>query len=166
MNRPDSTIISSPSAHQMPALDSMRRDACRPLTRMLITLIGLISFSAVHAEPSIPVVPGKYEMVNDLVESKNTNCFKGDKLSAEVIRAQMKDQGGNEQCKIVDSRLEGDQLVLDMACQYDANEKGSGTMQIGTSGETITVKSVFRLIVEGQERSMEMTSVGKRIGGC
>ncbi len=131
-----------------------------------ICLIGLISFSAANAEPSIPVVPGKYEMSNDLVENKNTNCFKENKLSAEVIRAQMQDQGGNEQCKIVDSRLEGDQLVLDMACQYEANEKGTGSMQISTSGETITVKSVFRLMVEGQERSMEMNSVGKRIGGC
>ena len=150
----------------MPTRKGMHRYACRLATRLLATLFGLISLGAAQAEPSIPVVPGMYEMANDLVESKNTNCFKGNKLSAEVIRAQMQDDGGGEQCKIVDSRLEGEQLVLDMACQYDSYEKGSGTMQISTSGETITVKSVFRLTVEGQERSMEMNSVGKRIGGC
>lgn len=136
------------------------------LVSLSLILVSLLGINTAHAEPSIPVVPGKYEMVNDLVENKNTNCFKGNRLSAEVIRAQMQDQGGNEQCTIVDSRLEGNQLVLELACQYDADQKGTGTMQISTSDDTVTVKSVFRLMVEGQERSMEMTSVGKRIGGC
>jgi len=136
------------------------------LATVIAAFVGLLSFSSTQAEPSIPVVPGKYEMVNDLVETKSTNCFTSDKLSAEVIRSQMQAEGGNEQCKIVDSRQDGNQLILDLACQYDATEKGTGTMEISASDDTVTVKSVFRLMVEGQERSMEMTSVGKRVGGC
>lgn len=136
------------------------------LAVVIAAFFGLLSFSSAKAEPSIPVVPGKYEMVNDVVETKSTNCFTDKKLSAEVIRLQMQAEGGNEQCKIVDSRKDSDQLILDLMCQYDATEKGTGTMVISTSDDTVTVKSVFRLIVEGQERSMEMTSVGKRIGGC
>ena len=108
----------------------------------------------------------QFVTTNDLVETKSTNCFTSNKLSAEVIRSQMQTEGGNEQCKIVDSRQDGNQLILDLACQYDATEKGTGTMEISASDDTVTVKSVFRLMVEGQERSMEMTSVGKRVGGC
>ena len=129
-------------------------------------LTGILSISSAHAEPSIPIVPGKYEMVNDRGDTKITNCFPSKQLSAEVIRKQLQAEGGNEQCKIVDSRKDGNQLILDLACQYGGTEKGTGSMEISTSEETVTVKSEFRLMIEGRERSMAMTSVGTRIGGC
>ncbi|MGH1359061.1 MAG: DUF3617 domain-containing protein [Burkholderiaceae bacterium] len=131
------------------------------LSGMLTT--GSAGLSA--AEPSVPVVPGQYEMSNNIVENTSKQCFTSDRISAATIREQMGVSDSN-QCDIVDSEMNGKDLILNMNCRYEGNAKGTGRMTISSTGEQLTIKSVFKISVEGQERTIEMTGKGKRIGGC
>ena len=115
------------------------------------------------AEPSVPIVPGQYEMSNSVVKNTSKQCFTSDRISAATIREQMGVSDSN-QCDVVDSKMSGDDLVLSMDCRYEGDAKGSGRMTVSSSGEQLTIKTVFTISVEGKERTMEMTGKGKRIG--
>ena len=120
---------------------------------------------ATAASPFISITPGEYEMTNNMADAKSRQCFKDDMISADTLREQMK-VSDNNQCKIVDSGKEGEALIVDLQCQYDEGVAGAGRMTVTSSGKTLTIRSQFKMTIEGQEREIDITGEGTRIGGC
>lgn len=139
----------------------------RAIGSTAVIVIGTIAITngLSAAEPSVSIVPGEYEMSNNMVDKTTRQCFTTDKISAATIREQMGVSNDN-QCKITGSEMSGENLVLMMACQYEGEAKGTGRMTVSSSGEQMTIRSEFTINIEGQERKMQMTGKGKRIGGC
>ncbi len=135
------------------------------LGSIAVFVIGTIATGLNAAEPGVSIVPGEYEMSNNMVDKTSRQCFTTDTISASTIREQMGVSNDN-QCKIVGSEMSGESLILNMACQYQGEAQGTGRMTISSSGEQLTIKSEFTINIEGQERTMQMTGKGRRVGGC
>lgn len=130
-----------------------------------LAITGLAIALPAAAEPSISIVPGNYEMSNDIIEKTSTQCFSQDTISADTLREQMGANASNE-CTVADSKLVGKSLVLNLKCNYGEGVTGTGKMTLSSAGEQLTIDSEFTMTAEGQSRTMTMKGAGKRIGGC
>ncbi len=130
----------------------------------LVTTLGAM-LPATAAEPYIEIRPGEYAMTNEVTDQVSKQCFKADKISASTLRAQFSNEESNN-CEITDSHKQGETLVITMSCKFDQEAAGTVHMEVTSNGDEIQTSSEIKMMIEGQERSMAMKGVGKRVGGC
>lgn len=134
--------------------------------RLFFTIVFFGSTARAIAEPSVTIVPGEYEMSNNITDQTHTECFSEKELTANYIMRQLKDADDEAKCDLKDSRVQGNTLEVDTSCIYGDGMTGNGTMTIEVDGDNLNIKSAFTIDGKGAARTMEVLSVGKRIGSC